>query len=394
MNKRIKNTITCLLLMSGVSLINEGNFNLLTKKAYADVSTYSIADNGELKSLEIQTSDGKGLELRDDYDGRKKDLTDEKTYYTKVDGNSDGVKIFAQTAGEDYVVKIFQSERKNATPYSCGENISLEKGESTLYIRIYTSEDAFKRAKDNENVTNCFKTYKLNIMKESVSESDRNYLRKITLFGGQIPIDFKQETLSYNIAVNTDVDEMSIKAEPEYDNATVKIDGFKVTEDDKFKKNLHLQEGKNEIKINVIDTSGEIRTYTLNITRGEISNNSKTAVTETSSNTQASSIKVNWNKNADGTWSFYDAAGNKVLNKWITLGGTWYYLKADGVMATGWLNNNGNWYYLASSGAMQTGWINYNGTWYYLYTNGSMARSTTIDGYKIGDTGEFKSVKS
>lgn len=124
---------------------------------------------------------------------------------------------------------------------------------------------------------------------------------------------------------------------------------------------------------------------------------------------QATPAKVGWDKLADGTWNFYDAAGNKVVNNWVNDNGTWYFLKTDGIMATGWVNDNGTWYYLngsgamktgwvndngtwyylGASGAMKTGWINDNGTWYYLYTSGAMAANTVVDGYKLSASGAW-----
>jgi glucan-binding YG repeat protein len=117
--------------------------------------------------------------------------------------------------------------------------------------------------------------------------------------------------------------------------------------------------------------------------------------------------KVGWDKLSDGSWNFYDSIGTKITSKWVNVSGAWYYLKADGVMATGWLNDrgtwyylnlsgamktgwlndNGTWYYLSSSGAMKTGWLNDNGTWYYLNSNGSMAYNTVINGYKLSSSG-------
>ena len=147
--------------------------------------------------------------------------------------------------------------------------------------------------------------------------------------------------------------------------------------------------------------------------------------------------KVGWEQLSDGTWTFYDATGTKVVNNWANIGGVWYFLDVNGAMATGWqqvngswyylnpisdgtkgamktgwLNDNGTWYFLNSSGAMETGWkningswyylnpisdgtrgamksgwINDNGTWYYLYSNGSMASNTIINGYKLSSNG-------
>ncbi|OOM75220.1 N-acetylmuramoyl-L-alanine amidase family protein [Clostridium sp. BL-8] len=95
-----------------------------------------------------------------------------------------------------------------------------------------------------------------------------------------------------------------------------------------------------------------------------------------------------WTQLADGTWNYYDATGTKVVNNWADVGGVWYYLGADGAMATGWFNSNGTWYYLKSSGAMATGWVNDNGTWYYLNASGAMATGW------INDNGTWYFLKS
>ena len=120
-------------------------------------------------------------------------------------------------------------------------------------------------------------------------------------------------------------------------------------------------------------------------------------------------VKAGWVQNADGTWSYFNNDGSQVKGQWLNLGGVWYYIKADGIMATGWykdngtwyylqsngamktgwLNDNGTWYYLQSNGAMKTGWLNDNGTWYYLQSNGAMAKNTTIDGYRLGSNGAW-----
>ena len=39
------------------------------------------------------------------------------------------------------------------------------------------------------------------------------------------------------------------------------------------------------------------------------------------------------------------------MTGWQTIDGKWYYLKADGRMASEWLQDNGKWYYLLD-GAM------------------------------------------
>ncbi len=117
-------------------------------------------------------------------------------------------------------------------------------------------------------------------------------------------------------------------------------------------------------------------------------------------------VKAGWDKNTDGTWSYYvegakktgwlndngtwyflDAAGT-MKTGWVQ-DGAWYYLNASGAMQTGWVNDNGTWYYCNASGAMQTGWLLDGSTWYYLQANGAMAANTTIDGYVLGANGAW-----
>ncbi len=124
--------------------------------------------------------------------------------------------------------------------------------------------------------------------------------------------------------------------------------------------------------------------------------------------TPTPAVNKGWVK-IDAGWTFYNATGVQAKGQWVNDGGVWYYIKADGVMATGWiqdgstwyylqssgamktgwLNDNGTWYYLQSSGAMKTGWLNDNGTWYYLNASGAMLANTTVDGYKLGASGAW-----
>src|SRR5471030_2484467 len=66
--------------------------------------------------------------------------------------------------------------------------------------------------------------------------------------------------------------------------------------------------------------------------------------------TTTAAATIGW-KQDGANWTFLDATETKVANKWAKVSGVWYFLKADGVMATGWHNDNGTWYFLKSSGA-------------------------------------------
>ncbi|WP_251179430.1 hypothetical protein [Adlercreutzia agrestimuris] len=75
---------------------------------------------------------------------------------------------------------------------------------------------------------------------------------------------------------------------------------------------------------------------------------------------------------------------------WLAkIGGSWYFLKSSGAMATGWAQVGGKWYYLNSSGVMQSSkWI--SGT-YWVGSNGVMATNTWVDGgrYYVGGNGAW-----
>jgi len=65
-----------------------------------------------------------------------------------------------------------------------------------------------------------------------------------------------------------------------------------------------------------------------------------------------------------------------MVTGWVSQGGAWYYMDANGAMLTGWNAVRGSWYYFRSSGEMVTGWLNLGGTWYYLNGSGAMVTGT------------------
>lgn len=112
--------------------------------------------------------------------------------------------------------------------------------------------------------------------------------------------------------------------------------------------------------------------------------------------------------NSDGSWYFYNDAGDKETgwvkwkSQWYLLdtstgkmetgwekdSNEWYYLKDSGVMKTGWQLYKNDWYYMKSNGEMvENDWVYYQNEWYYMLADGSMATDTVIDGYVIGSDG-------
>ena len=115
MNKNIKRIIALTLTISAFSTISAiipGTvFDMTTKPVYA--SSYS-PDDGELKSLTVKSINGDTLDLRDGYNGNSVKLSEDKEYYTKLTDDSDGIKISSKVEGDNYIVRIFTSDKADA----------------------------------------------------------------------------------------------------------------------------------------------------------------------------------------------------------------------------------------------------------------------------------------
>ena len=276
MNKNIKRIIALTLTISAfstISAITPGTaFDMTTKPVYA--ASYSPND-GELKSLTVKSLNGDTLDLRDGYNGSTVKLNEDKEYYAKLTTDSDGIKISSKVEGDGYIVKIFTSDKADATAYDPGDEILLEKGDATLYVRTYESDSAFRKAKNTlDDVSICQEEYILNVRKTTESSyedttQDPIYLYNIKPSTGDIT--FIKGKTSYNMKVDSAVDNIRITATPEDSNDRVRINGTLVDSSDKYKKVVDLADGKNEIIIKVTDDKDNQRTYTLNVTRGDSS---------------------------------------------------------------------------------------------------------------------------
>ncbi|OPJ58123.1 hypothetical protein [Clostridium chromiireducens] len=98
-----------------------------------------------------------------------------------------------------------------------------------------------------------------------------------------------------------------------------------------------------------------------------------------------------WRQDSSKHWFYLDSDGAMITNSWKKdLSKRWFYLGSDGAMASNtWKLYNGKWYYLKANGEMATGWIFNDGAWYYLYPSGEMALNTTIDGYRLNGNGAW-----
>jgi glucan-binding YG repeat protein len=277
MNKNIKRIIALTLVISAYASVAPtigGNFAIGTKAAYA--SSYSPSDN-ELKSLSVKSTNGDTLDLRDDYNGSTVKLNDDKNYYVKLTDDSDGIKINAAAEDSDCVVRIFTSDRSDETGLNSGDKIQLGKGNTTIYVRTYESLSAYRKAKDRDkDVRLCKEEYKINVKKTTGSSyeddtQDDIYLSKLELNKGSLT--FLKQRTSYDVKVDSSVSEIKITAQPEESSYRVRINGSLIDESDSYRKTVDLDKGKNEIKVKVTDSKDNQRTYTLNVTRGSVSDN-------------------------------------------------------------------------------------------------------------------------
>ncbi|MBN1062965.1 cell wall-binding protein [Clostridium botulinum] len=108
----------------------------------------------------------------------------------------------------------------------------------------------------------------LNLINKKVYAASKVYLDNIYL-SDKCDIDFSRKKYSYILDVDKSLEEIVVRARPEDYNDTVKINGEITTRDDKYRKLVPLEIGKNKIEIEVKDNnSATTAMYTLYIYRG------------------------------------------------------------------------------------------------------------------------------
>lgn len=319
----------------------------------------------------------------------------ELTYTYNVASDVKRVTIKATPEDDDYDVTIDNKNVQSADNYK--KEVDLDEGTNEFEIeledgdkdRVYTL--IINRGNPSSNGTSSQDT-------AEPEHQDSIYLDKLSIDGRLFSLS--QSQVNYSSNVPSDVNKVTIKAEPEKDFYTVKVNGDEVfDDDDDYKTTVNLKDGENKIKVDVKnENSGEERVYTLTVIRG--------SVTSTQNNTTGGETNANKWVQVNGAWKYNDASGNSVRNTWVgnyylldsgnmatgwlNYNGSWYYLGSDGARKTGWQLVDGSWYYLDSQGKIQTGWIkDSNGKYYYLNSNGAMAYNTTVGGYKLGYDGAW-----
>ncbi|MVX62885.1 hypothetical protein GKZ28_04100 [Clostridium chromiireducens] len=259
MNKRIKRIIiaTLALTVSSASLPMK-YFNFIKSDiAYAssDDDDYKAIENSYLADLDV--SEG------------TLNFTKKKTDYTvKIDSSDESIKITAVAKNTTDKIKIDNSYVTLDSNNKAEKTIELEKGRNLIKIKVETQDYGTR-------------IYNLVVNRGSASNSNSSssndldgvYLNNIDLSDGEL--SFSRNKLSYDVNVNSSVNEIRITAEPEDDTYEVKIDGVRVDSDESFRRSIKLNNGKNTILINLEDNEGNEQTYTLNIYKTTATNNSE-----------------------------------------------------------------------------------------------------------------------
>ena len=389
MNRNIKRIIALVLVFGTFSAVAPvTRLNLLVTKAYA------TDDNTEhtLDSLKLLTSSGSNIKIYSDDSYHNDDKVDSdevkenKKYYAKTSSRT--ISLDTNGPSQKYI-KVFKGTSKSAKGKSVTSDISLSSGTNNIVVRVYsTKPDTDVRYDDDTDVVS---EYTLRVKytgedskttENSSDNYDEIYLDKLSVNSESISLSKSKVEYTYNVASN--IDKVKIKAVPQDDNYTVRVNGSKVYEDENYNATVSLSTGVNEITIKVEDEdNNDKRVYKLNITKGNTTDNTKT-------NSIVANNVSKWVQE-NGVWKYYDATGNILRNYWFydkNYSKT-YYLQWDGSMALQWLNINSKWYYFGQDGGMKTGWIIDNGKYYYLYSDGSMAANTSIGLYKLGSDGAW-----
>ena len=172
-------------------------------------------------------------------------LSDLTVNGTTIDGfDPDEVLYDYGTVGNDVtsleVVGIPENPRATVEVEGASD---LQVGDNTITVTV-TAEDGQSTGQ-----------YIITVNREGSSNND---LSSLEVEGYDLDPDFDKNETSYSITVPSDVDSVTVNADPEDDHATVTIDG-----------NENLQPGENTISVTVKAENGEEKTYTITVTKEE-----------------------------------------------------------------------------------------------------------------------------
>lgn len=181
MEKNTKKIITLAIALTSVCSIG----NISEIKLFEEANAISsVVHVGELQNLSVKTIEGEELDFLSSFD--EDDVVEydsqDKEYNLIIPKNSDGIRISTQVKsdkdrddenGGKYVVRIFTSNSGDAKPYESGDDIIIYSDNTTIYIRTYKSKKKFNDVYNDDKVTQCIETYKINIKREGSKSDDK-----------------------------------------------------------------------------------------------------------------------------------------------------------------------------------------------------------------------------
>ena len=261
------------------------SYNLNVKASQYDTSITSISVNGDLVTV-VANSGVNGI--RGYAVGPDKNTA--KTFSTNlpnvkfslangnysvwvIDGNGTwtayGTKVIINDSCQDQTItnatgtgtyeKCFTTNGSTITPVNPGSGVVCANG---YYIdavySIMTSEDCTIKGSNLQGLSEryCKRVYRYSCVK-SQSSIISPFLSSLSISSGTLTPAFNSTTLVYAATVNTS--SITISATKKEENATY-VDGL-------GPRKVNLNYGLNKIQIKVKSSSGNIATYTLNITR-------------------------------------------------------------------------------------------------------------------------------
>lgn len=105
----------------------------------------------------------------------------------------------------------------------------------------------------------------------SADDYDDIYLGVLSVNGGTL--NLSKSKIVYTCDVESDTTEAIIRAMPEYPNVSVSINWADATYANNYKVTVSLNDGRNLISLEIKDTQGNDRKYSLYINRGKVSSN-------------------------------------------------------------------------------------------------------------------------
>ena len=375
MNKNVKKIIIFTIIGTAFYTWMPSTLSIGEQCAYAysgdEITSLGLTSEGSI--LSIYSS----ITRNGDYRVKKGDKIP-IVIYSKIPSNRTSFKLDTiETKAADIRVFVGNENIKLGDIYS---EINIAEGQSkTIYIRLYDSKNASdsnysleyeliveREVNEEDNIIDGDTEETTDNNTITLKNYDDIYLNRLVLFdpkSNKIDFAFDKTEPVQNINVDENISYINVKAVPEQQSYKLSINDKDLDpSDDKDTRLVSLDEGKNIIKIRIINSDRKTREYYLVVTRG---NSSQVASNDNSTATNQNSQIVQTEA-------------------------CWQYRKSDGTIAVGWTLIGNNWYYFDASGAMKTGWIkDPSGKWYYLRESGTMAKNTTIDGYKLGPDGTY-----